>query len=88
MLLAETNRPINQIAVEAGFSNLSNFNRRFLAARHVTPRAFRRFVMKHGRMPEAHAPQTSTSGLPRWKPAEPRYGVAVSPPSKDRVRIT
>ena len=56
MLLAETNRPINRIAVEAGFSNLSNFNRRFLAARHVTPRDFRRFVMKHGRMPEAHVP--------------------------------
>jgi AraC-like DNA-binding protein len=54
MLLAETDRPINVIAAEVGFSNLSNFNRRFLATRHVTPRDFRRFVEKHGRMPDAN----------------------------------
>jgi len=64
MLLAETNRPINQIAVEAGFSNLSNFNRRFLAARHVTPRDFRHFVLKHGRMPEAHVPASLNKRSP------------------------
>ena len=64
MLLAETDRPISLIAAEAGFSNLSNFNRRFLATRHVTPRNFRRFVVKHGRMPDAHAAADLTKRSP------------------------
>jgi len=55
MLLAETNHSISLIAAETGFSNLSNFNRRFLSTRQMTPRDFRRFVLKHGRIPEAHA---------------------------------
>jgi len=53
MLLVETDRPINVIASEVGFSNLSNFNRRFLTARHMTPKAFRRFVVEQGRMPHS-----------------------------------
>jgi transcriptional regulator GlxA family with amidase domain len=64
MLLAETDRPISVIAAEAGFSNLSNFNRRFLATRHVTPRNFRRFVVKHGRMPDALAAADLTKRSP------------------------
>ena len=52
MLLVETVWPISMIAAEAGFSNLSNFNRRFLDARGLTPKEFRRFVQEHGRMPE------------------------------------
>ena len=64
MLLAETDRPISLIAAEAGFSNLSNFNRRFLETRHVTPRDFRRFVSKHGRMPDAHAAGDLTKRSP------------------------
>jgi AraC-like DNA-binding protein len=51
MLLVETERPISVIASETGFSNLSNFNRRFREARHMTPKEFRRFVVEHGRMP-------------------------------------
>jgi AraC-like DNA-binding protein len=53
MLLVETDRPISVIASETGFSNLSNFNRRFLEARGMTPRDFRRFVVKYGRMPDS-----------------------------------
>jgi len=53
MLLVETDRPISVIASETGFSNLSNFNRRFLEARGMTPREFRRFVVQYGRMPES-----------------------------------
>ncbi len=53
MLLVETERPISVIASETGFSNLSNFNRRFREARHMTPREFRRFVVEHGRMPDS-----------------------------------
>ena len=53
MLLVETDRPISVIASEAGFSNLSNFNRRFLEARGRTPRDFRRFVVQNGRMPDS-----------------------------------
>ncbi len=51
MLLVETDRPIGVIAAETGFSNLSNFNRRFRDARHRTPKEFRNFVAKYGRMP-------------------------------------
>jgi AraC-like DNA-binding protein len=53
MLLVETDRPISVIASETGFSNLSNFNRRFLEARGMTPREFRRFVLQNGRMPDS-----------------------------------
>jgi AraC-like DNA-binding protein len=52
MWLVETDRPISVIATEAGFSNLSNFNRRFRAARQMTPKEFRRYYVEHGRMPE------------------------------------
>lgn len=51
MLLVETDRPIGVIAAETGFPNLSNFNRRFRDARHMTPKEFRLFVVKYGRMP-------------------------------------
>lgn len=52
MWLVETDRPISIIAVDAGFSNLSNFNRRFLAARDMTPKEFRRSYLKHGHVPD------------------------------------
>ncbi|MGA7377735.1 MAG: AraC family transcriptional regulator [Candidatus Sulfotelmatobacter sp.] len=57
MLLVETERPIGVIAAETGFCNLSNFNRRFRQARHMTPKEFRRFVIEHGRMPDSQ-PET------------------------------
>jgi AraC-like DNA-binding protein len=52
MLLVETDYPISMVAAETGFSNLSNFNRQFRDARQMTPKEFRRFVVKYGRMPE------------------------------------
>jgi AraC-like DNA-binding protein len=50
--LVETERRISVIAADAGFSNLSNFNRRFRAARQMTPKEFRGYYEKHRRMPE------------------------------------
>jgi len=52
MWLVETDRPIGLIAADAGFSNLSNFNRRFRTARRMSPKEFRRYYVKHGRMPD------------------------------------
>lgn len=52
MWLVETDRPISVVAADAGFLNLSNFNRRFRAARQMTPKEFRQYYVKHGRSPE------------------------------------
>jgi AraC-like DNA-binding protein len=52
MLLVDSDYPISMVAAETGFSNLSNFNRQFRDSRHMTPKEFRRFVVKHGHMPE------------------------------------
>jgi AraC-like DNA-binding protein len=41
-LLAETDRPILDIAMASGFNNLANFNRRFRALKGVPPSAWRR----------------------------------------------
>ncbi len=39
--LMETDKSITAIAYEAGFNNLSNFNRRFLQLKNMTPRQYR-----------------------------------------------
>ena len=52
MWLVETDRPISVIAADVGFSNLSNFNRRFRAVRHMTPKEFRRQYSKHTSLPD------------------------------------
>ena len=39
--LLETDKPITEIAFDAGFNNLSHFNAQFRRFRHHTPRAFR-----------------------------------------------
>ena len=39
--LIETDRAVSEIAFDAGFNNLSNFNRRFLEAKAMSPREFR-----------------------------------------------
>ena len=41
-LLIETDRAVSDIAYSSGFNNLSNFNRRFLEARRMSPRDYRR----------------------------------------------
>ena len=41
-LLVETDKSVTEISYQCGFSNLSNFNRQFLRAKHVTPTIFRR----------------------------------------------
>ncbi len=51
MWLVETDRPISIIAADAGFTNLSNFNRRFRSARRMSPKEFRNCYLEHGRMP-------------------------------------
>lgn len=46
--LAETDRPISVIAPDCGFTNLSNFNRRFRAERNMSPKEFRLHYRRHG----------------------------------------
>lgn len=73
MLLLETDTPISLIAIETGFSNLSNFNRRFLHARRMTPGQFRRFAEEHGRTPESFDnPDLTTRPPSLEKRSEPR----------------
>jgi AraC-like DNA-binding protein len=85
MLLAETDRPISLIAAEAGFSNLSNFNRRFLATRHVTPRDFRQFAVKHGRMPDANTAADLTKRSPSLETRRRAPGKSQAPLSRVRL---
>ncbi|MDD5200515.1 MAG: helix-turn-helix domain-containing protein [Terrimicrobiaceae bacterium] len=46
--LLESDHTISQIAFDAGFDNLSTFNRSFRKARGMSPRAFRRQALGHG----------------------------------------
>ncbi|HEX7639256.1 MAG TPA: AraC family transcriptional regulator [Burkholderiaceae bacterium] len=44
-LLMESDRYVTQVCYDAGFNNLANFNRRFLAIKGMTPTEFRRQAM-------------------------------------------
>lgn len=46
-LLLSTDKPISCIADEVGYSNLSHFNRQFLALKQLTPREFRRSFLEN-----------------------------------------
>ena len=43
ILMSDEQAPITSICYEVGYSNLSNFNRQFLAEKGMTPSRFRRF---------------------------------------------
>lgn len=45
-MLVETELNITEIALACGFPNLSNFNRQFLRLKHLTPREFRKRVVR------------------------------------------
>lgn len=45
-LLVNTNKDIIDIAFECGYSNLSNFNRRFVNIKNITPRAYRKEYLR------------------------------------------
>jgi AraC-like DNA-binding protein len=47
-LLISTTRPVSWISTESGYTNLSHFNRQFLAIKQATPRAFRRRFAEGG----------------------------------------
>lgn len=55
-LLVSTDRPVAHIAEEAGYDNLSHFNRQFLARKGVTPREFRRGFPSGGRQGTPSSP--------------------------------
>jgi AraC-like DNA-binding protein len=44
-LLADGNTPITEVCFESGFSNISNFNRRFQQLKGMTPSHYRRLAM-------------------------------------------
>ncbi len=48
ILLIETDLPISQVCYNAGFMNLSNFNRAFAKAKKRTPREYRKEFNRYG----------------------------------------
>ncbi|WP_175854499.1 AraC family transcriptional regulator [Burkholderia anthina] len=54
--LVGTDWPIATVAARCGIPNAANFNRQFLAARGMTPGAYRQFFVQHGHAPDAGAP--------------------------------
>ncbi|MGS0891668.1 helix-turn-helix domain-containing protein [Burkholderia stagnalis] len=58
--LVGTDWPIATVAARCGIPNPANFNRQFLAARGMTPGAYRQFFLRHGHAPDADAPALDT----------------------------
>nr|WP_175802587.1 AraC family transcriptional regulator [Burkholderia anthina] len=58
--LVGTDWPIATVAARCGIPNAANFNRQFLAARGMTPGAYRQFFVQHGHAPDAGAPPLDT----------------------------
>ncbi len=50
LLMGEDRRPITEIAFAAGFNNLSNFNRQFLAQKGMPPSRFRTLLAENSHM--------------------------------------
>jgi AraC-like DNA-binding protein len=51
-LLAGSDRPVLEVALQAGFANLSNFNRRFLRQLGMTPTVYRRRARGEASIPD------------------------------------
>jgi AraC-like DNA-binding protein len=45
-LLTDNNRSISQVSLDAGFENLSNFNRLFKKSKNITPKEFRKIALE------------------------------------------
>ena len=58
--LVGTDWPIATVAARCGIPNAANFNRQFLAARGMTPGAYRQFFVRHGHAPDDDAPALDT----------------------------
>ncbi|MFY0664738.1 MAG: helix-turn-helix domain-containing protein [Natronospirillum sp.] len=52
--LENTDRPITQICYDVGFTNLSNFNRRFLAVKGMTPTDYRTQIAQRDKRATGH----------------------------------
>lgn len=53
LLMGDEGLPITAVAFEAGFNNLSNFNRQFLAQKGMPPSRFRALLTEHARAARA-----------------------------------
>jgi AraC-like DNA-binding protein len=63
-LLVSTDKPISSIADEVGYTNLSHFNRQFLAIKRLTPREFRRTFFQ--KVPQFPAPYSAREPIPEF----------------------
>jgi len=77
MWLVETDHSISAIAGDAGFSSLSNFNRRFRSVRHMSPKEFRRYYREHGTMPGSGDFELTRRSPSLERPAELKSSGAV-----------
>lgn len=53
-LLLDPSTPITEVAMQAGFTSLSTFNRIFKEIKHCTPSSYQRFYCSTGKIPEPH----------------------------------
>jgi AraC-like DNA-binding protein len=78
-LLVSTDKPISCIADAVGYSNLSHFNRQFLAIKQLTPRDFRQSYLLKER--ESARRQTRRAGSRRTESREPSPRAKRLPPN-------
>ena len=61
-LLLNPTIPITEVAMQAGFSSLSTFNRIFKEIKHCTPSSYQRFYCSAGKIPDPHPAGTVQTG--------------------------